>query len=121
MRLDRVNLMAVADILRAMVDEALQEPGKVVRMALPTSPSDGVQVFVRATGDGLVLAIRRPGGKEDPREIVALARAMGLVVQGEPAVVKGKQVRPGPLGRRTYLVARCALDVVAPPAPGKGK
>jgi len=43
MRLDRVNLRAVSDILRAMVKEAMMEPGKVVRMALPTSPADGVQ------------------------------------------------------------------------------
>ncbi|WP_135257652.1 hypothetical protein [Thermus caldilimi] len=110
MRLDRVNLRAVSDILRAMVQEALMEPGKVVRMALPTSPADGVQVFVRAGQGGISLAIRRPGGKEDPREVVALAQAMGLVIQGEPYHAKGKQMRPGFLGRRSYLVARCRLD-----------
>ncbi|TFU14687.1 hypothetical protein [Thermus tengchongensis] len=110
MRLDRVNLRAVSDILRAMVQEALMEPGKVVRMALPTSPADGVQVFVRAGQEGVFLAIRRPGGKEDPREVVALAQAMGLVIQGEPYHAKGKQMRPGFLGRRSYLVARCRLD-----------
>lgn len=110
MRLDRVNLRAVSDILRAMVQEALMEPGRVVRMALPTSPADGVQVFVRAGQEGIFLAIRRPGGKEDPREVVALAQAMGLVIQGEPYHAKGKQVRPGFLGQRSYLVARCRLD-----------
>ncbi|MBW6395814.1 hypothetical protein KZX47_11730 [Thermus sp. SYSU G05001] len=110
MRLDRVNLKAVSDILRAMVEEALEEPGKVVRLSLPTSPSDGVQIFLKAGEEALFLAIRRPGGKEDPREILALAQAMGLVVQGEPYPAKGKQERPGYLGRRSYLVARCGLD-----------
>lgn len=110
MRLDRVNLRAVSDILRAMVKEAMMEPGKVVRMALPTSPADGVQVFLKAGEDVLFLAIRRPGGKEDPKEVLALAKAMGLVVQGEPYHAKGKEVRPGYLGRRSYLVARCELD-----------
>jgi len=108
MRLDRVNLRAVSDILRAMVKEAMMEPGKVVRMALPTSPADGVQVFLKAGEDVLFLAIRRPGGKEDPKEVLALAKAMGLV-PGEPYHAKGKEVRPG-LGRRSYLVARCKLD-----------
>ncbi|WP_243095252.1 hypothetical protein [Thermus thalpophilus] len=110
MRLDRVNLQAVSDILRAMVKEALGEPGRPVRLSLPTSPSDGVQIFLKAVGEDLFLAIRRPGGKEDPREILALARAMGLVIQGEPYHAKGKQMRPGFLGRRSYLVARCRLD-----------
>lgn len=105
-----MNLKAVSDILRAMVEEALEEPGKVVRLSLPTSPSDGVQVFLKAGQDALFLALRRPGGKEDPREIRALAQAMGLVVQGEPYPAKGKQVRPGYLRQRSYLVARCRLD-----------
>jgi hypothetical protein len=85
MRLDRVNLAAIGDVLVSLVDEALSEPGRVVRLSIPTSPSDGVQVFVKAPEDGpVVLAIRRPGGKEDPREILALARHMGLVPLGEP-------------------------------------
>lgn len=68
MRLDRVNLRAVSDILRAMVQEALMEPGKVVRMALPTSPADGVQVFVRAGQEAFswpsaVLGARRTPGR----------------------------------------------------------
>lgn len=42
--------------------------------------------------------------------MVALAQAMGLVIQGEPYHAKGKQMRPGFLGRRSYLVARCRLD-----------
>ena len=110
MRLDRVNLAAVADVLRSKVEEALREPGKRVPMALPTSPSDGVQVWVRAPeGKPVILAIRRPGGKEDPREILALARHMGLVPVGEPEVRRGKDPRP-PKGPRAYLVLECLLD-----------
>jgi len=110
MRLDRVNLTAIQDVLVSLVDEALSEPGRVVRLSIPTSPSDGVQVFVKAPEDGPVfLAIRRPGGKEDPREILALARHMGLVPQGDPEVRRGRDPRP-PKGPRTYLVLRCELD-----------
>jgi hypothetical protein len=69
-----------------------------------------VQVFVKAPEDGpVVLAIRRPGGKEDPREILALARHMGLVPQGDPEVRRGRDPRP-PKGPRAYLVLRCELD-----------
>ncbi len=108
MRLDRVNLRAVSDILRAMVKEAMMEPGKVVRMALPTSPSDGVQIFVKVRDGVVYVALRRPGGKEDPREIEALARHMGLRIVKGPYEEKGKLVRPGWAGRRSYLVAQCA-------------
>jgi len=110
MRLDRVNLAAIRDVLVSLVDEALSEPGRVVRLSIPTSPSDGVQVFVKAPEDGpVLLAIRRPGGKEDPREILALARHMGLVPQGDPEVRRGRDPRP-PKGPRAYLVLRCELD-----------
>jgi hypothetical protein len=110
MRLDRVNLAAIRDVLVSLVDEALREPGRVVRLSIPTSPSDGVQVFVKAPEDGpVLLAIRRPGGKEDPREILALARHMGLVPQGDPEVRRGRDPRP-PKGPRAYLVLRCELD-----------
>ncbi len=110
MRLDRVNLAAIRDVLMSLVDEALSEPGRVVRLSIPTSPSDGVQVFVKAPEDGpILLAIRRPGGKEDPREILALARHMGLVPQGDPEVRRGRDPRP-PKGPRAYLVLRCELD-----------
>ncbi|GAA5338643.1 hypothetical protein GCM10007092_19560 [Thermus composti] len=110
MRLDRVNLAAIRDVLMSLVDEALSEPGRVVRLSIPTSPSDGVQVFVKAPEDGpVLLAIRRPGGKEDPREILALARHMGLVPQGDPEVRRGRDPRP-PKGPRAYLVLRCELD-----------
>jgi len=110
MRLDRVNLAAIGDVLVSLVDEALSEPGRVVRLSIPTSPSDGVQVFVKAPEDGpVLLAIRRPGGKEDPREILALARHMGLVPQGDPEVRRGRDPRP-PKGPRAYLVLRCELD-----------
>jgi hypothetical protein len=110
MRLDRVNLAAIQDVLVSLVDEALREPGRVVRLSIPTSPSDGVQVFVKAPEDGpVILAIRRPGGKEDPREILALARHMGLVPQGDPEVRRGRDPRP-PKGPRAYLVLRCELD-----------
>jgi hypothetical protein len=110
MRLDRVNLKAIQDVLVSLVDEALSEPGRVVRLSIPTSPSDGVQVFVKAPEDGpVLLAIRRPGGKEDPREILALARHMGLVPQGDPEVRRGRDPRP-PKGPRAYLVLRCELD-----------
>jgi hypothetical protein len=110
MRLDRVNLAAIRDVLVSVVDEALREPGRVVRLSIPTSPSDGVQVFVKAPEDGpVLLAIRRPGGKEDPREILALARHMGLVPQGDPEVRRGRDPRP-PKGPRAYLVLRCELD-----------
>ncbi len=110
MRLDRVNLAAIRDVLVSLVDEALREPGRVVRLSIPTSPSDGVQVFVKAPEDGpIFLAIRRPGGKEDPREILALARHMGLVPQGDPEVRRGRDPRP-PKGPRAYLVLRCELD-----------
>jgi len=110
MRLDRVNLAAIGDVLMSLVDEALSEPGRVVRLSIPTSPSDGVQVFVKAPEDGPVfLAIRRPGGKEDPREILALARHMGLVPLGEPERRYGKERRPLK-GPRAYLVLRCELD-----------
>jgi hypothetical protein len=110
MRLDRVNLAAIQDVLVSLVDEALSEPGRVVRLSIPTSPSDGVQVFVKAPEDGpVLLAIRRPGGKEDPREILALARHMGLVPQGDPEVRRGRDPRP-PKGPRAYLVLRCELD-----------
>ncbi len=105
-----MNLAAITDVLRSMVEEALMEPGKRVSMALPTSPKDGVQVWVRATEEGpIVLAIRRPGGKEDPREILALARHMGLIPLGEPETRYGKDPRP-PKGPRAYLVQRCTLD-----------
>jgi len=108
-RLDRVNLAAIEDVLRSMVREALEEPGRRVSLALPTSPKDGVQMWVRAHEDGtLTLAIRRPGGKEDPREILALAQHMGLVPVGEPEVRRGKDPRP-PKGPRAYLVLRCQL------------
>lgn len=110
MRLDRVNLDAIRDILQSMVEEALKEPGRVVRLLIPTSPADGVQVFLKAEGEKLFLAIRRPGGKEDPREVEALAKWMGLVIFEGPHPKKGKQVRPGWQGRRTYLVAECRLD-----------
>lgn len=110
MRLDRVNLAAIREVLMSLVDEALSEPGRVVRLSIPTSPSDGVQVFVKAPEDGpVLLAIRRPGGKEDPREILALARHMGLVPQGDPEVRRGRDPRP-PKGPRAYLVLRCELD-----------
>ncbi len=110
MRLDRVNLAAIRDVLMSLVDEALSEPGRVVRLSIPTSPSDGVQVFIKAPEDGpVLLAIRRPGGKEDPREILALARHMGLVPQGDPEVRRGRDPRP-PKGPRAYLVLRCELD-----------
>jgi hypothetical protein len=110
MRLDRVNLAAIGDVLMSLVDEALSEPGRVVRLSIPTSPSDGVQVFVKAPEDGpVLLAIRRPGGKEDPREILALARHMGLVPLGEPELRYGKERRPLK-GPRAYLVLRCELD-----------
>jgi hypothetical protein len=112
MRLDRVNLAAIQDVLVSLVDEALSEPGRVARLSIPTSPSDGVQVFVKAPEDGpVLLAIRRPGGKEDPREILALARHMGLVPQGDPEVRRGRDPRP-PKGPRAYLVLRCELDPV---------
>ena len=105
-----MNLAAIANVLKSMVEEALGEPGQRVHMALPTSPKDGVQVWVRAHEDGtLTLAIRRPGGKEDPREILALARHMGLVPIGEPERRYGKDPRP-PKGPRAYLVLECLLD-----------
>jgi hypothetical protein len=110
MRLDRVNLTAIQDVLVSLVDEALSEPGRVACRSIRTSPSDGVQVFVKAPEDGpIVLAIRRPGGKEDPREILAVARHMGLVPQGDPEVRRGRDPRP-PKGPRAYLVLRCELD-----------
>jgi hypothetical protein len=110
MRLDRVNLSAIQDVLVSLVDEALSEPGRVARLSIPTSPSDVVQVFVKAKEDGpVLLAIRRPGGKEDPREILALARHMGLVPLGEPERRYGKKPRPLK-GPRAYLVLRCELE-----------
>jgi len=108
-RLDRVNLAAIEDVLKSLVEEALSDPGKVARLSVPTSPSDGVQVWVRAPeGKPVILAIRRPGGKEDPREILALARHMGLVPVGEPEVRRGKDPRP-PKGPRAYLVLECQV------------
>jgi hypothetical protein len=110
MRLDRLNLTPLQRVLRAMVDEALTKPGKVVRNAIPTSPKDGVQVFLRAREDGgIALAIRRPGGKEHPREIVALARHMGLCIVEGPREERGRLNRPLK-GPRVYLVAVCDLD-----------
>lgn len=107
MRVDRVRLEAVADILQHRLQEALEQPGRLVAFALRTSPSDGVQVFLRARPDGrLVLAIRRPGGKEDPREIQALARHMGLEIREGPMEMAGRVPRPLK-GPRKYLVAFC--------------
>jgi hypothetical protein len=110
MRLDRVNLEAIQDVLVSLVEEALSEPGKAARLLIPTSQSDVVQVFVKANKDGSIfLAIRRPGGKEDPREILALARHMGLVPLGEPERRYGKKPRPLK-GPRAYLVLQCQLE-----------
>lgn len=107
MRLDRVNLEPVADILRARLREALEVPGQRVAFLIPTSPRDGVQVFLRAREDGrIALAIRRPGGKEDPREIQALARHMGLEIREGPMEMAGRVSRPK-VGPRKYLVAVC--------------
>ncbi|GAA6746770.1 MULTISPECIES: hypothetical protein [Thermus] len=107
MRVDRVRLDAVADILRNHLQEALEQPGRRVRFVLRTSPSDGVQVFLTHRPDGrLVLAIRRPGGKEDPREIQALARHMGLEIREGPMEMVGRVPRPR-VGPRKYLVAFC--------------
>lgn len=108
MRLDRVNLAPLSDVLRAMVEEALAS-GAVVREAIPTSPKDRVQVFVKAKEEGqVVLALRRPQGKEDPRELQALAQHMGLVIVAGPERRYGKVPRPE--GPRAYLVAVCDLD-----------
>lgn len=107
MRVDRVRLEAVADILQHRLQEALEQPGRLVAFALRTSPSDGVQVFLKLRPDGrLVLAIRRPGGKEDPREIQALARHMGLEIREGPMEMAGRVPRPR-VGPRKYLVAFC--------------
>lgn len=107
MRVDRVRLEAVADILQHRLQEALEQPGRRVAFALRTSPSDGVQVFLKLRPDGrLVLAIRRPGGKEDPREIQALARHMGLEIREGPMEMAGRIPRPK-VGPRKYLVAFC--------------
>ncbi|WP_243091287.1 hypothetical protein [Thermus neutrinimicus] len=107
MRVDRVRLEAVADILQHRLQEALEQPGRRVAFALRTSPSDGVQVFLKLRPDGrLVLAIRRPGGKEDPREIQALAQRMGLQIREGPVEMTGRISRPR-LGPRKYLVAFC--------------
>lgn len=107
MRVDRVRLEAVADILQHRLQEALEQPGRRVAFALRTSPSDGVQVFLKLRPDGrLVLAIRRPGGKEDPREIQALARHMGLEIREGPMEMVGRVPRPR-VGPRKYLVAFC--------------
>lgn len=103
-----MNLTAIADILRALVEEAEMDPGRLVRLALPTSPSDGVQIFVKVRDGVVYVALRRPGGKEDPREMEALARHMGLRIVKGPYEEKGKLVRPGWAGRRSYLVAQCA-------------
>lgn len=109
MRLDRVNLNAVADILQSRLREALDNPGHVVSWIMRTSPRDGVQIFLRAKEDGrVVVAIRRPGGKEDPREIEALARHMGLSIVEGPKEEKGRVHRPL-IGPRAYLVAVCRL------------
>jgi len=105
-----MKLTAIADVLRSLVEEALGEPGRVARLSIPTSPSDRVQVFVKALEEGSIyLGLRRPGGKEDSREILALARHMGLVPQGEPEVRYGRDPRP-PRGPRAYLVLVCILD-----------
>ncbi|VCU53788.1 hypothetical protein TTHN1_01574 [Thermus thermophilus] len=107
MRVDRVRLEAVADILQHRLQEALEQPGRRVRFVLRTSPSDGVQVFLTYRPDGrLVLAIRRPGGKEDPREIQALAQHMGLEIREGPMEMAGRVPRPR-VGPRKYLVAFC--------------
>ncbi|KHG64812.1 hypothetical protein QT17_10315 [Thermus sp. 2.9] len=107
MQVDRVRLEAVADILQHRLQEALEQPGRRVAFALRTSPSDGVQVFLKLRPDGrLVLAIRRPGGKEDPREIQALARHMGLEIREGPMEMVGRVPRPR-VGPRKYLVAFC--------------
>lgn len=108
MRLDRVNLAPLSDVLRAMVEEALAS-GAVVRETIPTSPKDRVQVFVKGKEEGkVVLAIRRPKGEEDPRELQALAQHMGLVIVAGPEKRYGKVPRPE--GPRAYLVAVCDLD-----------
>jgi len=110
MRLDRMKLTAIADVLRSLVEEALGEPGRVARLSIPTSPSDRVQVFVKALEEGSIyLGLRRPGGKEDSREILALARHMGLVPLGDPERRYGNEHRPLK-GPRAYLILRCELD-----------
>lgn len=108
MRLDRVNLAPLSDVLRAMVEEALTQPGRVVREKIPTSPKDRVQVFVKGEEGRVILAIRRPQGDEDPRELQALAQHMGLVILAGPERRYGKT--PRPQGPRAYLVAVCDLD-----------
>lgn len=108
MRVDRVRLEAVEDILKGRVEEALNAPGKLVRFVIPTSPKDGVQVYLRYVPESgrMVLAIRRLGGKEDPREIQALARHMGLEIREGPMEMAGRVPRPLK-GPRKYLVAFC--------------
>lgn len=108
MRLDRVNLAPLEGVLRAMVEEALTQPGRVVREKIPTSPKDRVQVFVKGEEGRVILAIRRPQGDEDPRELQALAQHMGLVILAGPERRYGKT--PRPQGPRAYLVAVCDLD-----------
>lgn len=112
MRLDRLNLANLRDVFRAMVQEALESPGQLVRLALPTSPSDGVQIFLRLKGGTLYLAIRRPGGKEDPREVQALAKEMGLEIRKGPYRVEVPRSEPAPPFRatRAFLVAECDLS-----------
>ncbi len=110
MRLDRINLAPITEDLRHNLRQAMASPGRLVRFVLDTSPSDGVQVFIRSgSGGQVVLAIRRPGGKEDPRELEALARHMGLRIVSGPVLMHGKINRPL-IGPRTYLVAWCELD-----------
>jgi len=111
-RLDRLNLANLRDVFRDMVQEALENPGQLVRLALPTSPSDGVQIFLRLKGGTLYLAIRRPGGREDPREVQALAKEMGLEIRNGPYRVEVPRSQPaGPFKKtRAFLVAECDLS-----------
>lgn len=115
MRLDRVNLSKLREVFRDMVQEALEKPGQLVRLGLPLSPSDRIQIFLRLRGGVLYLAIRRPRGKEDPREIQALAREMGLEIWGEPYPVEvPRSVPAGPFQKtRAFLVAECDLSLAA--------
>jgi len=115
MRLDRMNLSKLREVFRAMVQEALEKPGQLVRLGLPLSPSDRIQIFLRLKGGVLYLAIRRPRGKEDPREIQALAREMGLEVRKGPYRVEVPRSEPaGPFQKtRAFLVAECDLNPAA--------
>jgi hypothetical protein len=103
MRLDRLNPEWLKLAVAGLTENAQAQPGKTAWIAIPTSPADKVQVGLKLNEIGYIVYLRRPGGKEDPREMQALLNALSLGPATKIVEAKGRM--PRKWGARRYLVA----------------